>query len=41
MGLRVVANQFLADQLNERFATAGLFQAGETFARLTMNLSAR
>jgi hypothetical protein len=41
MGLRVVANQFLADQLNERFATPGMFQAGETFARLTMNLDAR
>lgn len=41
MGIRAVANQFIADQLNQRFATPGLFQAGETLARLTVNLSAR
>lgn len=33
-----IANQFLADQLNQRFAT-GTFQAGEVFARVTLALS--
>ena len=41
MGIRAVANQFIADQLNQRFATPGLFQAGETLARVTVNLHAR
>lgn len=41
MGIRAVANQFIADQLNQRFSTPGLFQAGETLARVTVNLSAR
>ena len=41
MGIRAVANQFIADQLNERFATPGLFQAGETLARMTVTLHAR
>lgn len=40
MGVRAIANQFIADQLNERFATPGLFQAGETLARVTMTLHA-
>jgi hypothetical protein len=41
IGIRAIANQFIADQLNERFATPGLFQAGETFARMTVTLQAR
>ncbi len=41
MGIRAVANQFIADQLNERFATPGMFQAGETLARVSATLSAR
>jgi hypothetical protein len=41
MGIRAVANQFIADQLHERFATPGLFQAGETLARMTVTLHAR
>jgi hypothetical protein len=40
MGIRAVANQFIADQLNARFATPGLFQAGETLARITVTLHA-
>jgi hypothetical protein len=40
MGIRAVANQFIADLLNERFATPGLFQAGETLARITVTLHA-
>jgi hypothetical protein len=40
MGIRAVANQFIADQLNERFATPGLFQAGETLAQMTVTLHA-
>jgi len=40
MGIRAISNQFIADQLNERFATPGLFQAGETLARITVNLHA-
>ncbi|HKT83800.1 MAG TPA: hypothetical protein VJQ84_08190 [Solirubrobacterales bacterium] len=40
MGIRAIANQFIADQLNQRFQTPGLFQAGETLARVTVNLSA-
>jgi hypothetical protein len=40
MGIRAVANQFIADRLNERFATPGLFQAGETLARVTATLHA-
>lgn len=38
MGIRAVASQFIADQLNQRFATPGLFQAGETLARITVTL---
>jgi hypothetical protein len=41
MGIRAIANQFIADRLNERFATPGLFQAGETLARITVTLHAR
>jgi hypothetical protein len=40
MGIRAVANQFIADQLNARFGTPGMFQAGETLARITVNLHA-
>lgn len=40
-GIRAVANQFIADQLNQRFATPGLFQAGETLARVSVVLHAR
>jgi hypothetical protein len=39
-GITAVANQFIADQLNQRFATPGMFQAGETLARITVTLSA-
>jgi hypothetical protein len=39
MGIRAVANQFIADQLNSRFAT-NQFQPGETLARLTVTLHA-
>jgi hypothetical protein len=38
MGIRAIANQFIADQLNARFQTPGYFQAGETFARVTATL---
>jgi hypothetical protein len=41
MSIRAVANQFIADRLNERFATPGLFQAGETLARITVVLRAQ
>jgi hypothetical protein len=41
MDIRAVANQFIADQLNARFATPGMFQAGETLARVTVTLDAR
>ena len=41
MGVRALSNQFVADQLNERFATPGTFQAGETLARMTVTLHAR
>lgn len=41
MGIRAIANQFIADQLNQRFATPGLFQAGETLARMTITLHAQ
>lgn len=40
MGIRAISNQFIADQLNARFATPGLFQPGETLARLTVVLHA-
>lgn len=40
IGIRAISNQLIADQLNERFATPGLFQAGETLARITANLHA-
>jgi hypothetical protein len=40
MGIRAVANQFIAEQLNTRFLTQGLFQPGETLARITVTLSA-
>jgi len=41
MGIRAVATQFVADQLNARFETPGLFQAGETLARIAVTLHAR
>lgn len=41
IGIRAIANQFIADRLNERFATPGLFQAGETLARITVVLRAQ
>lgn len=40
MGIRAISNQLIADQLNARFATPGLFQPGETLARLTVVLHA-
>jgi hypothetical protein len=40
VGIRAVANQFIAEQLNTRFLTPGLFQPGETLARITVTLSA-
>jgi len=40
IGIRAISNQLIADQLNERFATPGLFVAGETLARITVNLHA-
>jgi hypothetical protein len=40
MGIKAIANQFIADQLNQRFQTPGTFQAGETLARITVNLHA-
>lgn len=40
MGIRALANQFIADRLNERFATPDLFQAGETLAQITVTLYA-
>ena len=40
MGIRAVASQFIADQLNQRFATPSLFQAGETLARISVTLHA-
>ncbi len=39
IGIRAVASQFIADQLNTRFATPGLFLAGETLAKITVTLS--
>jgi hypothetical protein len=39
-GIRAVASQFIADQLNSRFGTPGTFQPGETFARVTATLFA-
>jgi hypothetical protein len=41
MGIRAISTQFIADQLNARFATPGLFQPGETLARMTLTLHAR
>jgi len=41
MSIPAVANQFMADQLNQRFATPGLFHAGETLARVAVTLHAR
>ncbi|HEX6667764.1 MAG TPA: hypothetical protein VF081_14355 [Solirubrobacterales bacterium] len=41
MGIRAISNQLIADQLNARFATPGLFQPGETLARMTITLHAR
>lgn len=41
MGIQAISNQFMADQLNERFATPGLFQAGEVLARVTITLHGR
>lgn len=40
-GIQALANQFIADRLNESFRTPGLFQAGETLARVTMTLRTR
>lgn len=40
MGIRAIATQFLADELNARFSTPGTFQAGETLARISLNLHA-
>jgi hypothetical protein len=40
MGIKAIANQFIADQLNARFATPGMFQAGEVLARITLTLHA-
>ncbi len=40
MGIRAIANQLIADQLNARFVTPGLFQAGELLARITVTLHA-
>lgn len=40
MGIRAVATQFIADQLNSRFGAPGTFQAGETFARVSVTLYA-
>jgi hypothetical protein len=40
IGIPAVANQFIAEQLNARFLTPGLFQAGETLARITVTLDA-
>ena len=39
-GIRAVANQFIAEQLNARFLTPGFFQPGETLARITATLHA-
>ncbi len=41
IGIRAISNQFIADQLNERFMAPGTFQAGETLALITVNLSAK
>jgi hypothetical protein len=41
MPIPVIANQFIADQLNQRFATPGMFQAGEVLARVSVTLHAR
>lgn len=41
MGIRAISTQFIADQLNARFATPGLFQPGETLVRMTLTLHAR
>lgn len=41
MSIPAIANQLLADQLNERLGSPGLFQAGETFAQLTLILRSR
>jgi hypothetical protein len=40
MGIRAISNQFIAEQLNERFSTPGTFQAGETLARMSIILRA-
>ncbi len=40
MHIRAISSQAIADQLNQRFATPGLFQPGETLARITVNLHA-
>lgn len=40
MGIRAISTQFIADQLNTRFSTPGMFQAGETLARMSAGLSA-
>jgi len=39
-GIRAVAKQFIAEQLNARFLTPGFFQPGETLARITATLHA-
>jgi hypothetical protein len=40
MGIRAIATQFIADELNARFSTPGTFQAGETLARISVTLHA-
>jgi hypothetical protein len=40
MGIRAVAGQFIADQLSSRFGSPGMFQAGETLARVTVTMYA-
>lgn len=39
-GIRALSNQFVADQLNDRLAFPGRFQAGETLARMAIILRA-
>lgn len=37
-GIRAVASQFIAEQINKRFQAPGLIQAGDTLARVTVTL---
>jgi hypothetical protein len=41
LGIRAISNQLIADQLNARFAAPGMFQPGETLARMSITLHAR